>query len=56
MRKELDKMISKVQDPEKRAAVAKEMDNFFHLFTRYLNEKAKGKRLYVLLVCFLMYS
>ncbi len=77
MRKELDKLVSKVQDQEKRKAslrtpwtpiqrcylaynlclpvfsvslimeqqFAKEMDNSYHLFTRYLAEKTKGKKL-----------
>ncbi|CAO3659108.1 unnamed protein product [Umbelopsis ramanniana] len=45
MRAELANLASQVQDEEARKYFSNEMDNFFVLFTRYLNEKAKGTKI-----------
>jgi len=45
MRKELDKLVTKVKEANEREAFAKEMDSFYHLFTRYLGSRSKDKKL-----------
>lgn len=45
MRNELDKMVASVQDPEKRADFTTEMDDFYSLFVRFLNEKMSNSKL-----------
>lgn len=48
MRNSLTNLAETVQDPEQKAMFETEMDNFFALFRRYLNDKAKGNSVYVL--------
>ncbi|KAI3637976.1 hypothetical protein MIR68_003587 [Amoeboaphelidium protococcarum] len=45
MVEELDKLTQSVQDPVEKKVFQAEMQNFYVLFTRYLAEKVKGKRL-----------
>jgi UTP--glucose-1-phosphate uridylyltransferase len=45
MRNEINKLIESVQDPEEKRAFANEMQNFFMLFNRFLQEKARGEKL-----------
>ncbi|PKY49782.1 UTP--glucose-1-phosphate uridylyltransferase [Rhizophagus irregularis] len=45
MKNELSRMAHTIQDMKSRRAFQNEMDNFFILFTRYLNEKSKGTKL-----------
>jgi len=42
MRNELTKLAESVKDPKQKRLFETEMDNFFSLFRRYLNDKAKG--------------
>jgi len=42
MRNALNKLVDAVEDPKDRKRQEVEMDNFFSLFRRYLNDKAKG--------------
>lgn len=42
MRNALNGLSDTVQDPELKEAFDVQMDNFFQLFRRYLNDKAKG--------------
>jgi len=42
MRNALNNLTDSVKDPEERKRFETEMDNFFALFRRYLNDKAKG--------------
>jgi len=42
MRNELTKLAETVKDPKQKQLFETEMDNFFSLFRRYLNDKAKG--------------
>ncbi|EEB06063.1 UTP-glucose-1-phosphate uridylyltransferase [Schizosaccharomyces japonicus yFS275] len=45
MRNELNHLANTVKDPKQRKAFEKEMDNFFSLFSRYLQESAKGNEI-----------
>ncbi|KAJ3091350.1 UTP-glucose-1-phosphate uridylyltransferase [Quaeritorhiza haematococci] len=45
MRNELNKLVSQVPEGPAQKAVAMEMENFYYLFTRYLTEKSKGRKL-----------
>jgi UTP--glucose-1-phosphate uridylyltransferase len=45
MREELSKLVNGIQDPVDKKRFQTEMANFHELFTRYLNEKAKAKKL-----------
>lgn len=45
VRNEIDKLIAGVKDETEKRAFASEMSNFHELFSRYLNEKAKGQKL-----------
>ncbi|CAF9913056.1 MAG: UTP-glucose-1-phosphate uridylyltransferase [Heterodermia speciosa] len=45
MRNALNALADTCQDPEEKARFETEMDNFFALFRRYLNDKAKGNAL-----------
>ncbi|KAJ3197196.1 UTP-glucose-1-phosphate uridylyltransferase [Irineochytrium annulatum] len=45
MRNELNKMVDAVPDESSRKAFKKEMDSFYNLFARYLDEKAKGQKI-----------
>lgn len=45
MSTEVETLVSLVEDPAKRAAFKKEMDHFQGLFSRYLEEKASGKKI-----------
>ncbi|KAG4093167.1 UTP--glucose-1-phosphate uridylyltransferase family [Neocallimastix lanati (nom. inval.)] len=45
LRIELDKLASMISNDEKRAAFENEMDNFYALFKRYLQEKTSTKKL-----------
>jgi hypothetical protein len=45
MRNEINKLIESVADPEEKRAFANEMQNFFMLFNRFLQEKARGEKL-----------
>lgn len=49
MRNELNRMANNIQDPEAKRIFGAEMEDFFLLFNRYLTEKAKGEKMYVLL-------
>ena len=42
MRNALTTLAETVKDPEQKKLFETEMDNFFSLFRRYLNDKAKG--------------
>lgn len=42
MRNALTQLAETVKDPEEKRLFETEMDNFFSLFRRYLNGKAKG--------------
>ena len=42
MRNALTTLAETVKDPEQKKLFEVEMDNFFSLFRRYLNDKAKG--------------
>ncbi|WBW75557.1 UTP-glucose-1-phosphate uridylyltransferase Fyu1 [Schizosaccharomyces osmophilus] len=42
MKNELNQLTETVKEPETKKAFKKEMDNFFSLFNRYLQESAKG--------------
>jgi UTP--glucose-1-phosphate uridylyltransferase len=42
MRNALNALADTVEDPKKKKLFETEMDNFFALFRRYLNDKAKG--------------
>ncbi|KAG4220423.1 hypothetical protein PC116_g31098, partial [Phytophthora cactorum] len=42
MRNALTELAETVKDPEQKKLFETEMDNFFALFRRYLNDKAKG--------------
>lgn len=42
MRNSLTELAETVKDPEQKKLFETEMDNFFSLFRRYLNDKAKG--------------
>lgn len=48
MRNSLTALSETVKDPEEKKLFETEMDNFFSLFRRYLNDKAKGNAVYVL--------
>ncbi len=45
MRNALNNLADTVEDPEQKKLFETEMDNFFALFRRYLNDKAKGNAL-----------
>ncbi|KAJ3040111.1 UTP-glucose-1-phosphate uridylyltransferase [Rhizophlyctis rosea] len=45
MRNELTRLAGLVKDEKERAAFNKEMDGFYHLFTRYLAQKSKNEKL-----------
>ncbi|KAI9477899.1 MAG: UTP--glucose-1-phosphate uridylyltransferase family [Benjaminiella poitrasii] len=45
MKSELAKLASQIQNEEERKYFSQEMDGFYMLFTRYLDEKTKGKKL-----------
>ncbi|RAL62403.1 hypothetical protein DID88_004969 [Monilinia fructigena] len=45
MRNALNSLADTVSDPEEKKLFETEMDNFFALFRRYLNDKAKGNQL-----------
>jgi UTP--glucose-1-phosphate uridylyltransferase len=45
MRNALNNLADTVKDPEEKKLFETEMDNFFALFRRYLNDKAKGNTL-----------
>ncbi|KAJ9111070.1 putative UTP--glucose-1-phosphate uridylyltransferase [Naganishia cerealis] len=45
MRNEINKLIESVSDAEEKRHFANEMQNFFMLFNRYLQEKARGEKL-----------
>ncbi|KAI8882988.1 UTP--glucose-1-phosphate uridylyltransferase [Backusella circina FSU 941] len=45
MKSELAKLGSQIENEEERKYFNQEMDGFYMLFTRYLDEKAKGKKL-----------
>lgn len=45
LRIELDKLANKIENDEKRASFENEMDNFYSLFRRYLQEKTSAKKL-----------
>ena len=45
MRNALNNLADTVSDPEQKKLFETEMDNFFALFRRYLNDKAKGNTL-----------
>ncbi|PQE19901.1 UTP-glucose-1-phosphate uridylyltransferase protein [Rutstroemia sp. NJR-2017a BVV2] len=45
MRNALNNLADTVSDPEQKKLFETEMDNFFALFRRYLNDKAKGNQL-----------
>ncbi|KAI8983621.1 UTP--glucose-1-phosphate uridylyltransferase family [Pilobolus umbonatus] len=45
MKSELAKLVSQIPNSEERKYFSQEMDGFYMLFTRYLDEKAKGKKL-----------
>jgi UTP--glucose-1-phosphate uridylyltransferase len=47
MRNALNKLADSVEDPNETKKFATEMDNFFALFRRYLQDKAKGTTLCV---------
>jgi UTP--glucose-1-phosphate uridylyltransferase len=47
MRNSLTELAETVKDPEEKKLFETEMDNFFSLFRRYLNDKAKGNAVYV---------
>lgn len=47
MRNALTKLAETVKDPDQKKLFETEMDNFFSLFRRYLNDKAKGNEVYV---------
>lgn len=47
MRNSLTELAETVKDPEEKKLFETEMDNFFSLFRRYLNEKSKGNAVYV---------
>jgi len=42
MRNALTQLAETVKDPQQKKLFETEMDNFFSLFRRYLNDKAKG--------------
>ncbi|KAK8138371.1 UTP--glucose-1-phosphate uridylyltransferase-domain-containing protein [Apiospora sp. TS-2023a] len=46
MRNSLTELAETVKDPEEKKLFETEMDNFFSLFRRYLNEKSKGNAVY----------
>ena len=46
MRNALNNLADTVTDPEEKKLFETEMDNFFALFRRYLNDKAKGNTLW----------
>lgn len=48
MRNALTALSESVADPDQKKLFETEMDNFFALFRRYLNDKAKGNAVYVL--------
>lgn len=45
MRNALNNLVDTVTDKEEKKLIEIEMDNFFTLFRRYLNDKAKGNTL-----------
>ena len=45
MRNALNNLADTVEDPAQKKLFETEMDNFFALFRRYLNDKAKGNQL-----------
>lgn len=45
MRNELNNLVSQVDDPTFKNAFDAEMQNFFVLFNRYLNDRARGAKL-----------
>ncbi|KAL1919688.1 uncharacterized protein VTP21DRAFT_1619 [Calcarisporiella thermophila] len=45
MRNELNELVSQIQDPNAQKFFKQEMDGFFMLFTRFLNERAKGTKI-----------
>lgn len=49
MRNSLTALSETVKDPDEKKLFETEMDNFFSLFRRYLNDKAKGNAVYVVL-------
>lgn len=49
MRNALTNLAETVKDPKEKKLFETEMDNFFSLFRRYLNDKAKGNEVYVFL-------
>jgi UTP--glucose-1-phosphate uridylyltransferase len=48
MRNALTELAETVKDAEEKKLFETEMDNFFSLFRRYLNDKSKGNSVYVL--------
>lgn len=51
MRNALTELAETVKNPDEKKRFETEMDNFFSLFRRYLNDKAKGNTVYVLHRC-----
>lgn len=49
MRNSLTELAETVTNPEEKKLFETEMDNFFSLFRRYLNDKSKGNAVYVAL-------
>ena len=47
MRNELNALIEGIEDPNAKRAFEAEMSSFYHLFNRFLAEKAKGEKLCV---------
>ena len=45
MRNELNALIEGIEDPNAKRAFEAEMSSFYHLFNRFLAEKAKGVKL-----------
>lgn len=48
MRNALTELAQTVENPEEKKLFETEMDNFFSLFRRYLNDKSKGNAVYVI--------
>ena len=48
MRNNLNEVAETVKDPAQKKLFETEMDNFFSLFRRYLNDKSKGNSVYVI--------
>lgn len=49
MKLELLKLSGKLNDGKEKEAFSKEMDNFYSLFTRFLDEKVAHSELYLIL-------